>query len=57
MLHNISSYDNKIKTIELFVDSVRKNPGEYLSSTGQNNDLKQENLESSPYGQEWMNAL
>ena len=34
MLHNISSYDNKIKTIELFVDSVRKNPGEYLSSTG-----------------------
>lgn len=34
MLQNISSYDNKIKTIELFVDSVRKNPGEYLSSTG-----------------------
>ena len=34
MLKNISSYDDKIKTIELFVDSVRKNPGEYLSSTG-----------------------
>ena len=30
---------------------------EYSHSTGQNNDLKQENLESSPYGQEWMNAL
>ena len=30
---------------------------EYSPSTGQNNDLKQENLESSPYGQEWMNAL
>ena len=28
------SYSEKIKTIELFVDSVRKNPGEYLSSIG-----------------------
>lgn len=30
----IESYAQKIKTIELFVDSVRKNPGEYLSSIG-----------------------
>lgn len=28
----IKDYDNEIKTIELFVDSVRQNPGEYLSS-------------------------
>lgn len=30
----VKEYKNKIKTIELFVDSVRKNPGEYLSSIG-----------------------
>ena len=30
----IESYAKQIKTIELFVDSVRKNPGEYLSSIG-----------------------
>ena len=30
----IKDYGNQITTIELFVDSVRKNPGEYLSSTG-----------------------
>lgn len=30
----ILTYGEKIKTIELFVDSVRKNPGEYLSSIG-----------------------
>ena len=30
----IESYADTIKTIELFVDSVRKNPGEYLSSIG-----------------------
>ena len=30
----VKSYADKIKTIELFVDSVRKNPGEYLSSIG-----------------------
>ena len=30
----IKAYADEIKTIELFVDSVRKNPGEYLSSTG-----------------------
>ena len=30
----IKGYAEKIKTIELFVDSVRKNPGEYLSSIG-----------------------
>ena len=34
MLKNMAAYDSKIKTIELFVDSVRKNPGEYLSSIG-----------------------
>lgn len=28
----IKDYDKEIKTIELFVDSVRQNPGEYLSS-------------------------
>ena len=26
----IKDYGNQITTIELFVDSVRKNPGEYL---------------------------
>lgn len=30
----IKDYTKAIKTIELFVDSVRQNPGEYLSSTG-----------------------
>jgi len=30
----VKGYAEKIKTIELFVDSVRKNPGEYLSSIG-----------------------
>lgn len=30
----IKEYTDNIKTIELFVDSVRQNPGEYLSSIG-----------------------
>jgi len=30
----IENYSKQIKTIELFVDSVRQNPGEYLSSIG-----------------------
>ena len=34
MIDNIKNYAGKIKTIELFVDSVRKNPGQYLSSIG-----------------------
>lgn len=34
MINNIKNYANEIKTIELFVDSVRQNPGEYLSSIG-----------------------
>jgi len=33
-LQNMDSYTKGIKTIELFVDSVRQNPGEYLSSIG-----------------------
>ena len=33
-LNNMDSYTKGIKTIELFVDSVRQNPGEYLSSIG-----------------------
>lgn len=34
MIDSIKSYADEIKTIELFVDSVRQNPGEYLSSIG-----------------------
>lgn len=34
MIDNIKNYASEIKTIELFVDSVRKNPGQYLSSIG-----------------------
>ena len=34
MIDNIKNYAGKIKTIKLFVDSVRKNPGQYLSSIG-----------------------
>lgn len=35
MIKNIEAYGAKeIETIELFVDSVRQNPGEYLSSIG-----------------------
>lgn len=30
----ITEYASQIETIKLFVDAVRKNPGEYLSSTG-----------------------
>ena len=34
-IKNIEEYDEReIKTIELFVDSVRKNPGQYLSNIG-----------------------
>ena len=33
-IENIKAYENEIKTIELFVDSVRKTPGQYLSSIG-----------------------
>ena len=34
MIDSIKQYKNEIETIELFVDSVRQNPGEYLSSIG-----------------------
>ena len=34
MIENIKNYSKKIKTIDEFVDSVRKNPGQYLSSIG-----------------------
>lgn len=33
-INSIKEYSNTINTIELFADSVRLNPGEYLSSTG-----------------------
>ena len=33
-INDMELYTKKIETIELFVDSVRQNPGEYLSSIG-----------------------
>lgn len=33
-IDNIKNYDKKIKTLETFAESVRKNPGQYLSDIG-----------------------
>ena len=41
-LESIANYHNEIKSIELFTDAVRKRPGEYLSSIG---------------NEGWMNAM
>ena len=34
MIDNIKHYSENIKTLDEFVDSVRKNPGQYISATG-----------------------
>ena len=39
MTANIKDYSKKIKSLESFAKSVRKNPGQYLSSTGNEGQL------------------
>ena len=34
MIDNIKHYSENIKTLDEFVDSVRKNPGQYISAIG-----------------------